>query len=117
MNDTTKPEDRQESKPWIPTEIRRTKATPHRIRTEEQRVAWRGKSGVPARGMMWNTTRRVEDDKASGIRTIVNAPRRERMAATPIGERFSAQLREAFTASRLERKRKEAEAKAAKVAA
>jgi hypothetical protein len=93
-------EEQKTDKPWKPTRIEMTASTPLRIRTLAEREWFNGESGEKARGLIYDTGRRVEDDKANGIRTIVHASRRERMAATPVGERFSAQVRAMFAERR-----------------
>lgn len=90
------------AKPWQPTHIEMTTCVPFKIRSEAQRLAWKGGRG-PARGLTVDTTRRVVDDKEAGVRTIHNARRGERLAARV--DRFSVAVRATSTDARLERKR------------
>lgn len=90
-------------KPWKPTRIEMTASTPLRIRTLAEREWFNGESGEKARGLIYDTGRRVVDDKEAGVRTIVRASRRERMAATPVGERFATMARGVMGDARLSR--------------
>lgn len=89
---------------WVPSKTIMIAGRPCRV-PRAKRDEWNGNSGEPSRGVLYDTSRLVVDDKEGGTCTIHNAARNERRGATPLKERFSAVLREMLRDARIDRRK------------